>query len=102
MVNLSASCEQGAAVVVVSGEIDASNASDLGGLIKSALRAQPLTLDIDCTGLTFIDSSGIAELIRAWRFTASSASRTDLYVNGINGSPARTLELLGINFLPSR
>lgn len=48
--------------VVVSGEIDIFNASQLGAAGLSALQADPRALVIDMTAVTFMDSTGLGSL----------------------------------------
>ena len=51
-------------VAVVDGEVDADNCSSLGAQIEPALDGDVEVLVIEASGLTFIDSSGITELLR--------------------------------------
>ena len=51
-------------IAVVDGEVDADNCQGLGAQIEPALEEGIDTLIIDASGLTFIDSSGITELLR--------------------------------------
>jgi anti-sigma B factor antagonist len=51
-------------VAAVDGEVDADNCQELGAQIEPSLEAGIDTLVIDASGLTFIDSSGITELLR--------------------------------------
>jgi anti-sigma B factor antagonist len=52
-------------VLVVSGEIDTVNASALDRAIASALQRKPRSLVFELGELRFIDSAGIAVLVRA-------------------------------------
>jgi anti-sigma B factor antagonist len=51
-------------VATVDGEVDADNCHSLGAQIEPALDHDVDALVIDASGLTFIDSSGITELLR--------------------------------------
>lgn len=51
-------------VATVQGEVDADNCSAIGATVEPALTDDVDTLVIDAAGLTFIDSSGITELLR--------------------------------------
>lgn len=62
--NLNVSRDGAQLVVAVQGEIDADNCASLGEAIRPALSDDVQTLVIDASGLTFIDSSGITELLR--------------------------------------
>ncbi len=81
----------GAQVVILSGELDSSNAASLQEQVASILPqpAQPLIFDL--TGLRFMDSAGIAVLISA----ATKASSVSLR----NPSPVirRVLEATGLS-----
>ena len=51
-------------VITVGGELDASNVDRLRSEVDSQLARGPETLRFDLSGVTFMDSSGIALLIR--------------------------------------
>ena len=55
----------GAPVIAVSGELDMSNASRLEEAVDAAVAAGPEKLVFDLSGLRFMDSAGIAVLLRA-------------------------------------
>jgi anti-anti-sigma factor len=55
----------GAAVVTVAGQLDISNADTLDAAVATAVAAHPQKLIFDLSGLEFMDSAGIAVLIRA-------------------------------------
>jgi anti-anti-sigma factor len=52
-------------IVVVSGEIDMSNASSLSAAVAPIIATEPSRLTFDLAGLRFIDSAGIAVLVAA-------------------------------------
>ncbi|MBA2419637.1 MAG: STAS domain-containing protein [Thermoleophilaceae bacterium] len=54
--------EEGVVVAQVSGELDLSNSPATGKAIEAALPASARALVVDFTGLTFLDSSGVAML----------------------------------------
>ena len=54
-----------AAVVVLSGELDAHTATQLRALLAEQLLAGPGNLVVDLSELSFIDSAGLATLIAA-------------------------------------
>jgi anti-sigma B factor antagonist len=53
--------------VVVSGELDMSNADQLAARLAEAEAGDPAELEIDLRHLSFMDSSGLAELFAANR-----------------------------------
>lgn len=56
--------EQGAIVATVVGEIDISNAADLGSALEGAVPQRALGLVLDLTDATYIDSAGIHLLFK--------------------------------------
>jgi anti-sigma B factor antagonist len=56
--------EGGAIVANVAGELDISNASDLGSALESAVPQRALGLVLDLSDTTYIDSAGIHLLFR--------------------------------------
>jgi anti-sigma B factor antagonist len=56
--------ERGAVVATVSGELDISNASDLGSAWEGAVSQRALGLVLDLSEATYIDSAGIHLLFR--------------------------------------
>jgi anti-anti-sigma factor len=52
-------------LVTVTGELDVATAGQLGALLTEVLRAGSSRLLLDVAGVTFIDCSGLAVLLRA-------------------------------------
>jgi anti-anti-sigma factor len=78
------------------GELDVHSAD----VVLAELRSVPeglRRLVLDLTGVTFLDSSGIAFLVRARRL--HQAEGRDLTVTGAQGQPAKVLELTGLDDL---
>lgn len=59
--------DSGIAVVAVSGELDVATVERFDAAMDEALDAAPTTLVVDMTAVTFLDSSGLASLLRALR-----------------------------------
>jgi anti-sigma B factor antagonist len=59
--------QDGVAIICVEGEVDLSNAVDLRDASLAALSDGASSLVVDCTELTFIDSTGLGALISAYR-----------------------------------
>jgi len=51
-------------LVRISGEIDLSNAHDVLAAIGDAVRSEAISIIVDLSGVTFLDSSGISMLFR--------------------------------------
>ena len=86
--------EPGQSLLAVAGEVDMSNADRLhDAIIEAATRADS-EVEVDVSGVTFIDSTGLSALVRA---------RSELEPRGIaielrNSTPqvARILEITGL------
>jgi anti-anti-sigma factor len=63
----------GTAVLRVDGALDLALAPKLRRLVERAARWEPELLVIDLTGVTFLASAGMAELVRAHRGPTASA-----------------------------
>jgi anti-anti-sigma factor len=80
-------------VAKVTGELDLAGAPSTGEAIGEAVPTSARVLVVDCSGLEFIDSSGIAMLFNLARRLASR--RQELRVVARNGEPvARVLEIV--------
>jgi anti-sigma B factor antagonist len=76
------------ATIFLDGEFDMAGVARFWGYVSAVLAAHPLSIAVDVEGLTFIDSSGLAALLRA-RDTAAEA-RVPLRVI----KPSRAVRLL--------
>lgn len=83
--------ESNRTVAVVTGEVDADNCAGFG---SSLLAAVGTDLIIDCSALSFIDSSGISELLRV-RQELQDNGRT-LTVSEPSAAVHRVLEITGL------
>lgn len=83
----------GTAVVALVGELDLGTAPHLVQVLEPLLEAGPEQLILDCSGLSFMDSSGIAVLVtaqhrlgeRGRRLTVHSATPNVLRVFEVTG-----------------
>lgn len=55
------------AVVVLTGEVDATNSDELYGVLESVVLQHPRLLVVDLTELGFMDSTGLRMLLRSSR-----------------------------------
>jgi anti-anti-sigma factor len=85
------------AVVIVSGEIDLTNAENLRDALLSALNAGARGLVVDMSATTFIDSAGVSALVRASRRAAATEATVRLAVTA--PGVLRVLNLVGIDQL---
>lgn len=79
----------------ISGEVDHHGAREImGALDREISAALPRRLNLDLSGVTFMDSSGIAVLLRARRRMDELDGA--LAVGNIPAQPRRVLEAAGI------
>jgi anti-anti-sigma factor len=76
-------------IVIVSGEIDMSNASSLSAAVAPIIATEPSRLTFDLASLRFIDSAGIAVLVTA-------AATTTVTVHNPSAVVRRTIEVTGL------
>ena len=61
-------CRERAMRAYLSGEVDHHGAREIMGVLDREIgQALPGSLELDLSGVSFMDSSGIAVVIRAWR-----------------------------------
>ena len=65
-------------VVTINGEFDHLNSDDLSDGLAGALLPETSTLQIDASGVTFIDSSGLRSLLRFHRLAERSGVRVTI------------------------
>ena len=80
--------------VLVTGEVDVSNASELRDAIDAALAEKPAELRVDLAEVPYIDSTGIGVLVGAAHRAAESGSK--LVVARPQKNVERVLGLLGV------
>jgi anti-anti-sigma factor len=80
----------GEAVIAVSGEVDSANSSKLEASVDDALARGADSLVFDCSSLQFIDSAGLAVLVR-------TAGRADsVRLRAPSAIVRRTIEATGL------
>jgi anti-anti-sigma factor len=80
-------------VVAASGEADLAAADLLGDELDRQIRPGR-TVVVDCSGMTFIDSTGLRTLIAALRKSESAGAR--FLLAAVPDSVARVLDLAGV------
>ena len=71
-----AQLEDGIRIVAVRGELDLSTAPELEGPLDEAIAAGDATVVVDLAECEFIDSTGIALIVRAWQQLDRTAAAT--------------------------
>ena len=88
--------EGGVPIVVVEGEIDASNSPEINARLQDALSNQGMSLIVDLTETTYIDSAGINVLFKLGRELHDRQQQLHLVVAA--SSPiARMVAIVGLN-----
>jgi anti-anti-sigma factor len=77
------------------GDVDVASAPDLRAELDDLVRTSDGDIVLDCGGLTFIDSAGVAVLLRTRK--ALDARGNELRVANVDGVAARVLDVLGLN-----
>jgi anti-anti-sigma factor len=81
----------GTPIVVVSGELDISNAATLETTVESLAAGRPERLVFDLSGLRFMDSAGIAVLVGA------STKVHSVHLRDPSPNVRRVIELTGLS-----
>ena len=86
--------EHGVRTISVRGELDLSTAPDLEGPLEQALESGESSVLIDLSQCEFIDSTGIALIVRAWQRLDSDGN--GLVICSQNDQVRRVLEITGL------
>jgi stage II sporulation protein AA (anti-sigma F factor antagonist) len=84
----------GVQLVELAGELDLDSIAELDAVLAAASAGAPPRVCLDLTGLAFIDSSGLAAVIRA--HIAAAESGGGLIVVAPAGTVRRTIETSGL------
>ncbi|HEX6456846.1 MAG TPA: STAS domain-containing protein [Solirubrobacterales bacterium] len=88
--------EQGVRTISVRGELDLSTAPDLEDPLNQALEAGEGSVLVDLSECEFIDSTGIALIVRAWQRLESGENGRALVICSQNDQVRRVLEITGL------
>jgi anti-anti-sigma factor len=94
-----AKLEDGVQVIAVRGELDLSTAADLEGPLDEAIATGDASVLIDLTECEFIDSTGIALIVRAWQRldrNAEGDGEGRVVIASENDQVRRVLEITGL------
>ena len=89
--------DDGRCVVRVAGEIDLYTAADLRAELRAALGDDPSALVIDLTATSFLDSSGLAAMLGAYRGARLRHCALEIVVD--DAHVRRPLEVAGLDDL---
>ena len=84
-------------VIVVVGELDITGTEQFWAHVSEAVEARPVSLTIEARGLTFVDSSGLAAMVRA-REAATDAG-VEFRVSEPSPPLRRIVEICGLEAL---
>jgi anti-anti-sigma factor len=88
---------EGVRVIAVSGELDLSTAPRLEAPMEAAIAGEGSRLLIDLSGCEFIDSTGIALIVRAWQQLGGSNNGDSRFaLCGLGNQVRRLLEVSGL------
>ncbi len=82
--------EQGAVIASLGGDVDLENSPRARELLLECVGRGKKVL-VDLSGVSYIDSSGVASLVEA--FQLAKRNRTDFALVSVNASALRVLEL---------
>jgi anti-anti-sigma factor len=88
--------EHGVQTIFVRGELDLSTAPELEAPLEQALDSGKGSVLIDLTRCEFIDSTGIALIVRAWQRLQSGGNGRALVICTENDQVRRVLEITGL------
>ncbi len=91
--------DDGVRVIAVSGELDLSTASDLERPLEDAVASADAAVLIDLSECEFIDSTGIALIVRAWQRLdrgADGGGSGRVVICSDNEQVRRVLEITGL------
>ncbi len=96
-----AQLDDGVRVVEIRGELDLSTAPQLEGPLEEAVADEGSSVLVDLSGCEFIDSTGIALIVRAWQRTAQDGngdggSSRGFVICSQNEQVLRVLEITGL------
>lgn len=88
--------EHGVWTISVRGELDLSTAPELEGPLDQALQSGDGSVLIDLSSCEFIDSTGIALIVRGWQRLDSGEDGRSLVICSQNDQVRRVLEITGL------
>jgi anti-anti-sigma factor len=84
----------GDSAVILTGELDMATAPELTGVLGPVIEHGPQEVVLDFSGLTFVDSSGIAALVDAQHRLSEQERR--LSIQGAQRGAVRVFQIAGL------
>jgi anti-sigma B factor antagonist len=83
--------------VSIEGRIDIDTSDAMRRTIADALRSMPPAVKLDLSGVTYLDTSGVATLLEATRIARQQGTR--LVLHGLTGQPRELLHFSQIDHM---
>jgi anti-sigma B factor antagonist len=83
--------------VSIEGRVTIDTSDDMRRAVAEALRAKPPAVMLDLSGVSYIDTSGLATLLEASRIARRQGTR--LVLQGLHGQPRELLHFSQIDHL---
>lgn len=84
-------------VISIAGRVNIDTSSEMRRTIAEALHSTPPEVTIDLSGVTYLDTSGLATLLEASRIARQQGTR--LVVEGLHDQPRELLHFTQIDHL---
>jgi len=81
----------------IQGRITVANSHQMRTVLANALRTKPTSVAVDLSGVSYMDSSGLATLIEAGRIARSQGTR--LVLDGLHDQPRYFFEITHLDRL---
>jgi len=83
--------------VAVQGRITVANSGEMRTTLANALRTKPTAVSLDLSGVSYLDTSGLATLIEAVRIARNQGTR--LILSGMHDQPRYFFEITRLDRL---
>jgi anti-sigma B factor antagonist len=83
--------------VAIHGRISIGTSGEMRRMLSDTLRAKPASVSVDLSDVSYIDTSGLATLVEAFRIARNQGTR--LILSGIHDQPRYLLEITHLDRL---
>jgi anti-anti-sigma factor len=97
LLRIEAKQEGSKAIIVLVGEFDITGTEQFWAHVNEAVEARPVSVTIEVGGLTFVDSSGLAAMVRAHE--AATEAGVGFRVSEPSPALCRLVEIFGLESL---